>query len=549
MKDDTKAQLKKLNEQLQREIEERRRAEEALRESEEKYRTIFNEARDGMVLIDRETGLITDCNPEFERQTGRQLKQLKTMKIWQIRPSEKQEAARGKFLKIKGTGEGGSTELEFGKPDGEIVPIEFVTRAVRLEDKKYLLSISRDVSERRRTERELEEREKRYRILAENVTDVILATDLNLRPTYASPSVTRLLGYTVAESMNRTIEESLVPASLEVAAEALAEQLMGMAEDEKGRRPRRPPLELEFYRKDSSTVWVETTVSFLRNPEGQPVEIVTVLRDITERKQAEERLQELLAQEQNLRQNLEEEMKNRVEFTRALVHELKTPLTAIMASSDLLAEELSEGPMTRLAGNINQSAARLNTRIDQLLDLARGEIGMLDLSLRPLNPLEMLRGAADDMASVASGREQSLIVDLPPSLPQIVGDEERLRQVVSNLLNNACKYTPEGGKITLRAAATDDSLTVEVHDTGRGISKEDQKRVFELYYRGHGEGERIIGLGIGLALSKTLVDLHGGTMWVRSQEGKGSTFAFSVPLEASSQIPPAKTRNDKNPHD
>ena len=84
---------------------------------------------------------------------------------------------------------------------------------------------------------------------------------------------------------------------------------------------------------------------------------------------------------------------------------------------------------------------------------------------------------------------------------------------------------------------------------GRGISKEDQKRVFELYYRGHGEGERIIGLGIGLALSKTLVDLHGGTMWVRSQEGKGSTFAFSVPLEASSQIPPAKTRNDKNPHD
>jgi len=225
MKDDTKAQLKKLNEQLQREIEERRRAEEALRESEEKYRTIFNEARDGMVLIDRETGLITDCNPEFERQTGRQLKQLKTMKIWQIRPSEKQETARGKFLKIKGTGEGGSTELEFGKPDGEIVPIEFVTRAVRLEDKKYLLSISRDVSERRRTERELEEREKRYRILAENVTDVILATDLNLRPTYASPSVTRLLGYTVAESMNRTIEESLVPASLEVAAEALAEQL------------------------------------------------------------------------------------------------------------------------------------------------------------------------------------------------------------------------------------------------------------------------------------------------------------------------------------
>jgi len=104
-----------------------------------------------------------------------------------------------------------------------------------------------------------------------------------------------------------------------------------------------------------------------------------------------------------------------------------------------------------------------------------------------------------------------------------------------NLLGNACKYTPEGGRITLRARVEDSNLVVEVKDTGPGISKEEQAQVFDRYYRGHGERGRIFGLGIGLALSKMLIELHGGKIWLRSQEGKGSTFGFSVPLATADQ--------------
>jgi len=125
-------------------------SEEALQESEEKYRAVFNEARDGVVLVDFETGHISDCNPEFESLTGRKLEQLKKMKIWEIRPPEKMVAAEEKFLEVREKGEGGSAELEFQKPDGEIVLIELKSKAVIIRGRQYLQSVARDVTERKR---------------------------------------------------------------------------------------------------------------------------------------------------------------------------------------------------------------------------------------------------------------------------------------------------------------------------------------------------------------------------------------------------------------
>lgn len=133
-------------------ITERKEAELALKESEEKYYSLFNEARDGIVLVDWETGQIVDCNPEFERQTGRRLGQLKRMKIWEVRPSKKMEAARRKYLEIRHKGKGGSAEFEFQKPTGEIVPIEFASKVVEIGGKKHIQSISREITERKKAE-------------------------------------------------------------------------------------------------------------------------------------------------------------------------------------------------------------------------------------------------------------------------------------------------------------------------------------------------------------------------------------------------------------
>ena len=286
--------------------------------------------------------------------------------------------------------------------------------------------------------------------------------------------------------------------------------------------------ELRVWHKNGSLRIVEVSgQNLLDNPAVKGV--VANIRDITERRQAEEQLHQLYQQEKELRHQVEEEMKRRVEFTRALAHELKTPLTPVLAAADLLVSELQEEPLLTLAKNIRQGASNLGSRIDELLDLARGEVGMLQLKLDWVDILRLLRDIADGMAPLASRRGQSLVLMLPATLPQVKADAARLQQVVTNLVNNALKFTSVGGSVKLKAKQRNSTIVVEVQDTGRGISKEDQRYLFQPYHRVQMEDSK--GLGVGLALCKMLVELHNGKIWVKSSPGKGSTFGFSLPLE------------------
>ncbi len=257
--------------------------------------------------------------------------------------------------------------------------------------------------------------------------------------------------------------------------------------------------------------------------------------DITEAERAQERLREAYEKERQVRKELEAEFERRVFFARALVHELKTPLTPILASSELLATELRQEPYLSLAQNINRGASNLNRRIDELLDLARVEIGMLQMSLASVDASQLLRSIAEEMRVVLTGNGQALTVLIPESLPPVMADQERLRQVIQNLMINASKFTPEGGKIALRASVHFNSLVVEVEDTGTGISVEEQKELFQPYHSHASDKEHLSGLGLGLALCKYFVELHGGRIWFQSEVGKGSTFSFSIPLATGGQ--------------
>jgi PAS domain S-box-containing protein len=380
------------------------------------------------------------------------------------------------------------------------------------------------------SETELRRSEEQHRLLAENARDVIYSMDVNLKFTYVSPSVTPLTGYSVEEAKAQTLDKVLAPASFDLARKTFAEE-QAIENTEQKDLYRSQTLELEVKRKDGSTVWLEAGMTPLRNREHQVIGILGVARDITERKQADAKLQELYNKEKGLREELEEEISKRVEFTRALVHELKTPITPVLASSDLLLQKLEDKPLLNLAENINQGAYNLNQRIDELLDLARGEIGMLYLNPEPVDPLPLLQRIVNQGIPVAMRNKQSLIVELPSSLPEVWADEVRLRQIVLNLMNNAFKFTPPEGKITLRAKHDSANLIVEVQDTGFGISPEEQTQLFEPYHRLTRDRERLSGLGLGLSLAKKFLELHGGKIWVKSEKGKGSTFGFSIPLE------------------
>ncbi len=393
------------------------------------------------------------------------------------------------------------------------------------------------------SEAELRESEEHYRLLAEHATDVIYVMDLNLKFTYVSPSVTLLTGHSVEEAVSQPLDEILTAASLNHAMDVYTAEAVRESNKIKD-FTRSRTMELEVKRKDGSTVWTEATMTALRDSTDTVIGILGVARDITERKKADVKLQELYQEEKELRQNLEAEINKRVEFTRALVHELKTPITPVLACSELMLEEIKQkGPLLELAQNISQGAYNLNQRIDELLDLARGEVGMLHLNPELIDSGQLLRSIVASVRPLAQKNGHVLRAELPRSLPVIPADEDRLRQVVLNLLNNAFKFTPAGGSITVKARKDKACLVVDVQDTGRGISKEEQERLFEPYQQMEKERARLSGLGLGLSLSKKLVELHGGQIWVQSEKGTGSTFSFSIPLEVKEKpASPSKRR-------
>jgi K+-sensing histidine kinase KdpD len=236
--------------------------------------------------------------------------------------------------------------------------------------------------------------------------------------------------------------------------------------------------------------------------------------------------------ERQSRAEIEREEKERTQFIYSLSHELKSPLTSITASGELLARELgqSQNAIPRLIQVLNKSAKDMDERISELLDVARMESKGLELKLEELDPGTILKDCTLRVLPWAQIKGQSLKLKLPPSLPEIMGDKLRISQIVLNLLSNAIKFTPEGGLIILSAREEEKNLIVEVEDNGRGIPEEEIQNLFRPYYRLRGH-ENIRGVGLGLTLVKRLVELHGGKVGVESELGKGSKFSFSLPTK------------------
>jgi signal transduction histidine kinase len=227
---------------------------------------------------------------------------------------------------------------------------------------------------------------------------------------------------------------------------------------------------------------------------------------------------------------LENQIQQRIEFTRALVHELKTPLTSAINSSEALIDQSNSDIMKRLSRNIYVSAIKLNKRINELLDLSKIEVGTLNVNCRPMDLITLIKEMSYNMLLEATKKEQTLKIELPDELPMIMADEERLEQVISNLLNNALKYNKRNGEILLKVSSDNDNVIIEVTDEGLGIEKDNLAKIFEPYIRLGIDKDRFSGLGIGLALTKNLVELQDGKIWVTSKVGEGSSFFVSFPI-------------------
>jgi signal transduction histidine kinase len=232
---------------------------------------------------------------------------------------------------------------------------------------------------------------------------------------------------------------------------------------------------------------------------------------------------------------LEVASKHKSDFLANMSHELRTPLNAIIGFTQVLQQKLFgdvNDKQEEYLEDIHGSASHLLALINDVLDLSKVEAGQVELDFEPFSLREALERSVVVVRERASKNGVSLALEPSSDVELVQGDERRIRQVLFNLLSNAVKFTPQGGTVDVSSARLDGEVHVSVTDTGPGIAPEDQERIFEEFQQtdvGEAQGE---GTGLGLALSKKLIELHGGRIWVTSEPGKGATFTFTLPAGA-----------------
>jgi len=227
-----------------------------------------------------------------------------------------------------------------------------------------------------------------------------------------------------------------------------------------------------------------------------------------------------------------DEIKSR--FVSIAAHELRSPLTSITGYADML-NDASFGTLNpqqhQFVEIIERSAMRLLGITNNLLDVTRMESGRLSLVMQPIDPTSLLEQAAEELHPLTQTKQQKIVLDIDPDISYVLCDEERTLQILMNLISNACKYTPEGGTITIQIQAYEETgfIQFSIQDTGIGISQEDQKQLFDTFFRaGNAHVTGASGAGLGLNITRSLVELHGGRIWFESKEKVGSTFYFTL---------------------
>ncbi|UCC17822.1 MAG: PAS domain-containing protein, partial [Dehalococcoidales bacterium] len=350
--------------------------------------------------------------------------------------------------------------------------------------------------------------------IVENLKDVLIVTDENTNIIDMNAKAQSITGHTLQQSYGIPITQLLPDLSNHI-------ETNGSIENFNFQTP--------IASSEQSKI-LDVEVTPIRDISESITSFIFVGHDITEIVGLNEQLTQLYKGEKELRKELEKEIEKRIEFSRVLVHELKTPLTSVLGMAELLSESNPQPPYDRAINSINRSTLELNNRISELLELTRAEVGALSIEPHKINPSVVISEVIRDMEPNITSQDLVLRTEIDSELPYINADEKRLRQVIQNLVTNAVKASKTGGEILVATTRQGDYIKVIVRDNGQGIGKDDQPHIFEPYFRAKGVAEKYEGLGLGLTLSKKIIELHNGKIWLESELEKGSTFSFTIPV-------------------
>ena len=385
----------------------------------------------------------------------------------------------------------------------------------------YLDGLCTNVTERRRLSDELRESRTLLQAILDTSEVVVFVKDLDGRYLFVNETFDRQYSSEGQTAQGKT-DFDLFPA--EIAAELRANDGLVL------QRGTQVQTEERVTMADGVRIYLSTKFP-LDDSAGQIRAVGGVAIEITDRKEAEARRERLLEQEREQVERLQELDRMKTEFVSIASHELRTPITSIAGYSEVLLEAghgLDE-TQRRFLGIIDRNARRLSNLVGALLDLSKADSGRLDLEQAPVDLSTVARDAVEAIGRAVEAKKLELNTAVAPELV-VVGDESRLRQVIDNLLTNAVKYTPDGGQVATTVRPDGHDVVLEVADTGVGIPEHERARLFERFFRASTATESSIpGTGLGLAVAKSIVEAHGGTIAVAGRDGPGSVFVVRIP--------------------